>query len=85
MWYVILYVVIAAFVVAILKVAFDLDPSRDEDELCILAFGGIFWPLTIAVGSFYLLVKLFIIIVKLIEKGLRYLISKINIQNVKLL
>ena len=84
MWYVILYVVIAAFVVAILKVAFDLD-SEDEDELLLLILGGIFWPLTIAVGIFYLFVRLFIIMVKLIEKGLRYLISKINIQNVKLL
>lgn len=85
MWYVILYIVIAAFVVAILKVAFDLHPDEDEDELFLLVFGGIFWPLTVAAGIFYLLVKLFIIIVKLIEKGLRYLISKINIQNVKLL
>ena len=83
MWYVILYVIIAAFVVAILKIAFGL--GSDEDELLILAFGGIFWPLTIVVGIFYLLVRLFIIMVKLIEKGLRYLISKINIQNVKLL
>ena len=84
MWYVILYVIIAAFVIAILKVAFGLNPE-DEDELFLLVLSGIFWPLTVAVGIFYLLIKLFIIIVKLIEKGLRYLISKINIQNVKLL
>ena len=73
MKYVILYLVIAAFVAALLKVCLDFDPDNEED-LGLWTIGTVLWPLTILVTALYLLYKLFVFLIRFVEKNIKKLI-----------